>query len=90
MVEVVPFLVSNKNYGILWDNNSHTKFGDTREFESLSTLILRSKDGSEAGLTAEYFKDTALTTLVTSRTESRIEHEFTDVNDEFPQVFHKT
>jgi len=26
MVEVVPFLVSNKNYGILWDNNSHTKF----------------------------------------------------------------
>ena len=87
MVEVVPFLVSNKNYGILWDNNSHTKFGDTREFESLSTLILRSKDGSEAGLTAEYFKDTALTTLVTSRTESRIEHEFTDVNDEFPSGF---
>ncbi len=87
MVEVVPFLVSNKNYGILWDNNSHTKFGDIREFESLSTLKLFDKDGSEGGLTAEYFKDTSFTTLVTSRTEPRIEHEFTDVNDEFPSGF---
>ena len=87
MVEVVPFLVSNKNYGILWDNNSHTKFGDIREFESLSSLMLRSKEGSEVGLTAEYFKDSAFTSLVTSRTEPRIEHEFTDVKDEFPSCF---
>jgi len=87
MVEVVPFLVSNKNYGILWDNNSHTKFGDIREFKSLSTLILRNKDGSEGGLTAEYFKDTSFTTLFTSRTEPRIEHEFVDVTDEFPSGF---
>ena len=89
MVESVPFLVSNKNYGILWDNNSHTKFGDIREFKSLSTLTLRSKDGSEAGLTAEYFKDTTLNTLITSRTEPRIEHEFIDVNDDFPSDFQK-
>jgi len=87
MVESVPFLVSSKNYGILWDNNSHTKFGDIREFESLSSLMLRSKDGSEIGLTAEYFKDTACTNLLTSRTEQRIEHEFIDVNDEFPSGF---
>jgi alpha-D-xyloside xylohydrolase len=87
MVEVVPFLVSNKNYGILWDNNSHTKYGDTREFESLSALTLHSRDGSEIGLTAEYFKDTAFTTLFTSRTEHRIEHEFIDINDEFPSGF---
>jgi alpha-D-xyloside xylohydrolase len=87
MVEVVPFLVSNKNYGILWDNNSHTKFGDIREFESLSTLALFNKDGSEIGLTAEYFKDTAFTALVASRIEPRIEHEFIDVNDEFPSGF---
>ena len=37
---VVPFLVSTKNYGILWDNNSRTKFGDKREFEELSALKL--------------------------------------------------
>ncbi len=87
MVEVVPFLVSNNNYGILWDNNSHSKFGDIREFESLSTLKLLSNDSSNTGLTAEYFKDTAFTTLVTSRIEPRIEHEFVDVSNEFPLGF---
>ncbi len=87
IVAVVPFLVSSKNYGILWDNNSRTKFGDIRDFESLSSLKLFNKDGKEAGLTAEYFKDPGFQSLFTSRAESRIEHEFLDVNDEFPQGF---
>jgi len=34
----IPFLVSRKNYGILWDNYSLTKVGDTRDFMPLSTL----------------------------------------------------
>ena len=38
IVDVIPFLVSNKHYGILWDNNSRTKFGDIREYESLTNL----------------------------------------------------
>ncbi len=32
----VPFLVSKKNYGILWDNYSLTEFGDVRPYQSLS------------------------------------------------------
>src|SRR5205085_8804431 len=32
----VPFLVSKKNYGILWDNNSITRVGDTRTYHDLS------------------------------------------------------
>ena len=87
MIEVIPFLVSNKNYGILWDNNSRTKFGDIREYESISSLKLYSKDGTEGGLTVEYFKDPGFSTLFTTRTEPRIEHEFSDINDEFPQGF---
>ena len=31
IVDVVPFLVSSRGYGLLWDNTSHTKFGDRRE-----------------------------------------------------------
>jgi alpha-D-xyloside xylohydrolase len=89
MVEVIPFLVSNKNYGILWDNTSHSKFGDIREYRSLSDLKLFSTDGVEGNLTAEYFQDANFHTLYTSRKESRIEHEFTDVNDEYPQGFEK-
>ena len=30
---VVPFLVSSRGYGILWDNTSWTRFGDLRDFE---------------------------------------------------------
>jgi len=89
IVAVVPFLVSSKNYGILWDNNSRTKFGDIRDFESLSSLKLYNKDGKEGGLTAEYFKEPGFQSLFTSRTESRIEHEFMDVTDEFPEGFRR-
>ena len=87
IVDVNPFLVSSKNYGILWDNNSHTKFGDIREYQSLSTLRLYDKKGVAGGLTAEYFKDAGFDSLFTSRDEPRIEHEFIDVNDEYPAGF---
>jgi len=29
---VIPFLVSSRGWGILWDNTSFTRFGDLREF----------------------------------------------------------
>ena len=87
IVDVIPFLVSNKHYGILWDNNSHTKFGDTRDYESLTNLKLYDDDGNLGGLTAEYFKDTLLTTLFTKRTEPRIDYEFIDVHDSLPDGF---
>ena len=87
IVDVNPFLVSSKNYGILWDNNSHSKFGDIRDFQSLSSLKQYGKDGEEGGLTAEYFSDVDFQKSFTSRSENRIEHEFIDVNDEYPQGF---
>lgn len=87
IVDVIPFLVSSKNYGILWDNNSRTKFGDTRENQSLSGLQLFGDDGTEGGLTASYFKDTTFQSLFSARPEARIEHEFIDVNDEYPAGF---
>jgi len=39
IVAVVPMLVSTKNYGILWDNYSLTKFHDGREGTSLWSKI---------------------------------------------------
>lgn len=50
----IPFLVSNKNYGILWDNYSLSKFGDSREYRQLNELNLFSKDGREGGLSGIY------------------------------------
>jgi alpha-D-xyloside xylohydrolase len=53
----VPFLISKNNYGILWDNNSITKAGDTRTYRELSSLKLFSKDGEAGWLTATYYND---------------------------------
>ncbi len=57
MIPCVPFLYSNKNYGILWDNYSITRFGDTREYQQISDLTLYDKNGHEGSLTATYFLD---------------------------------
>jgi len=87
IVAAVPFLISNKNYGILWDNNSRTKFGDIRDFESLSTLKLNDTSGHQGGLTVEYYRDETFTELYKIQQENRIAHEFIDVNDPFPEGF---
>jgi alpha-D-xyloside xylohydrolase len=87
IIVAIPFLLSSKNYGILWDNNSRAKFGDIRDFQSLSSLKLYNEEGEEGGLTALYFKKLDFRSLLTSRTEERIEYEFIDVHDTFPEVF---
>lgn len=54
----VPFLVSNRNYGLLWDNNSITRMGDPRGLQPLpKTLKLYDAKGEEGALTARYSLD---------------------------------
>lgn len=53
----VPFLLSSKNYGILWDNYSVTAAGDIRPYKPLSALRLFSENGDEGWLTATYHND---------------------------------
>lgn len=47
----VPFLVSSKGYGILWDNTSFTQFGDRRPFAAIPAADLRDDAGELGGLT---------------------------------------
>jgi alpha-D-xyloside xylohydrolase len=73
----VPFLLSGKNYGILWDNNSITRAGDTREYKGLSSLKLFSKDGQPGWLTASYYNDkTKADALLMQRAESSIAYQY--------------
>lgn len=53
----VPFLLSSRNYGILWDNYSITSVGDVRPYKPLSDLRLFSKKGERGWLTATYHND---------------------------------
>lgn len=53
----VPFLISPKNYGLLWDNYSYSKAGDIRPYLPLSSLRLFDKKNNEGWLTASYAND---------------------------------
>jgi alpha-D-xyloside xylohydrolase len=72
----VPFLVSKKNYGILWDNYSITTVGDTRPYHPLSAFNLFSKNGEEGWLTATYYNDKADTAILLQRPETSINYEY--------------
>lgn len=56
--DAVPFLVSTRNYGILWDNNGISRLGDPRPYQPLDeSLIVRGAAGEAGGLTGSYYKD---------------------------------
>ncbi len=50
---VVPFLVSSRGYGILWDNPSLGHFGDRAPFAEIPSEDLLDKDGNPGGVTSE-------------------------------------
>lgn len=50
---VVPFLVSSRGYGILWDNTSYSRFGDLRQFEPVPAANLLDAQGEHGGLTVQ-------------------------------------
>jgi alpha-D-xyloside xylohydrolase len=85
IVAAVPFLVSNRSYGLLWDNNSHTKFGDPREYGPLSSLVLYGNDGTRGGLTTEYFANPDFTSPVLKRSEPVIDHKYLDAYGDWPE-----
>jgi alpha-D-xyloside xylohydrolase len=54
----IPFVVSSRNYGVLWDNTSITRFGDPRPWQPISSALqLYDAQGAPGGLTATYFVD---------------------------------
>jgi alpha-D-xyloside xylohydrolase len=81
----IPFVVSNKNYGILWDNYSLTKFGDIRDYAELSQFRLFDSTGNEGGLTAKYI--TASGEIFTRRSEPKIDYENLETIHNFPEGF---
>ncbi len=72
----VPFLVSKKNYGILWDNNSISVAGDTRTYKELSALKLVSSTGEQGWLTTTYINSRTGNEAVLRKPESSIRYEF--------------
>ena len=75
----VPFVVSNKNYGILWDNYSLTRYGDSRPYSQLGEVFtLKDKEGKEGALTGTYVPSSQSNTKTLVRREEKIYFEHLD------------
>lgn len=85
----IPFLVSNRHYGILFDNYALTRLGDLRNFMQLSRLRLFSPEGVEGFLTGTFINNQqGRDKLLLRRPESSIE--IASLNDSkqfFPKGF---
>ncbi len=89
---VVPFLVSSRGYGILWDNTSYTRFGDLRQFEAIPAKFLFDSGGKPGGLTGSYYEGAHFNRLVATRvdptiditTPDRKQHPHTRIHPELP------
>ncbi|MFT4257694.1 MAG: glycoside hydrolase family 31 protein [Pseudoxanthomonas sp.] len=56
--KAIPYLVSSRNYGILWDSNAITRYGDPRGLRPLpESLQLWNAEGRPGALTATYTVD---------------------------------
>jgi alpha-D-xyloside xylohydrolase len=84
---VVPFVISNKNWGLLWDNYSRTKFGDIRDYRELSGLRLYNKSGIEGGLTATYATRGEVNKIFISHDEKEINYQFIPDLPKFPKGY---
>jgi alpha-D-xyloside xylohydrolase len=80
----VPFLVSTRGYGILWDNNSITRFGNPIPYslagEGKTSLKVTGADG-RTGWTAEYYLGEK---LAVRRTEAAINYQYLEQQANWP------
>ncbi|WP_080932481.1 TIM-barrel domain-containing protein [Xanthomonas albilineans] len=79
----VPFLLSSRHYGILWDNNAITRMGDPRGLQPLpASLTLYDAQGKPGALTARYALDGK---PVLERRENEIDYQYIKDLAKFPK-----
>lgn len=80
----IPYLTSSRNYGILWDNNSITRYGDPRGLRQIGEVVtLYDKDGREGALTATYSIEGDVKLV---RREEKIDYQFISSLEAFPDA----
>jgi alpha-D-xyloside xylohydrolase len=80
----IPFIVSSRNFGILWDNYSLTRFGDNRDYSDLSVFRLYDRDGIPGGLTVSYNDRQDSAKVFVQRSEPKIDYENLTTIRNFP------
>ncbi|MFN3433272.1 MAG: PA14 domain-containing protein, partial [Sphingomonas sp.] len=69
----IPFLVSTRNYGLLWDNNSITRFGNPKPYALAGADALTVTSDGKPGWKADYYLGDR---LAVSRQEPTIAYQF--------------
>ena len=70
----IPFVASTRNYGLLWDNNSITRFGNPHAYALAGSDGLKvTGDGGKPGFTAHYY---LAGKLAVARQEAQINYQF--------------
>lgn len=69
----VPFVVSTKNYGILWDSYSLSRFGNPGDYSQIGDVFsLFDKDGKVGALTGTYVPSPKIGARIIVRREERL------------------
>ncbi len=75
----IPFIVSSRKYGLLWDSNSFCRWGDSRDYEQIGDVFtLFDKNGEEGALTGTY---KAADGSILERRETSLAQEFLETPD---------
>jgi alpha-D-xyloside xylohydrolase len=78
----VPFVVSTKNYGLLWDNYSITRFGDPQPYKFVGEDDLRVVGtNGQPGFTAQYYIGDK---LALTRNEAKIDYQYIPDQKNYP------
>ncbi|MBN2613341.1 MAG: DUF4968 domain-containing protein [Bacteroidales bacterium] len=73
---VVPFFTSNRGYGILWDNYSHSKWGFPVTANFIPEKNVFSKEGKQGLLSASYYNGIDFKDVKAQREDSVINFDF--------------
>lgn len=80
MAIAIPFLVSTRNYGLLWDNNAITRFGNPTPYAFVGTK-LKVTSGNAPGWKADYYLGNR---LALTRQEPVINYEYIRDQEKWP------
>lgn len=78
----IPFVVSTKNYGVLWDNNGISRFGNPKPY-ALVGEGMRVTSGGQAGWKAQYYLGDK---LAVTRQEPVIDYQFIEDQAKWPEA----
>ena len=78
----VPFVVSTRGYGLLWDNNSITRVGNPKPYAFVGEGI-KVTSGGKPGWRAEYFLDGK---SAVTRQEPTIDYQFIEDQKKWPEA----